>query len=148
MAAKPSAKINVQNPDGFHDMLARMGEAVTESTIRQAGAAAASVVLREAKRRVPVSWYERHQGKDKFPPGFGRDSLLVSFIPEKSVEGRLATYRVTWSKDAYYLRFVEYGTSKMAAQPFFIPSIVSTKNAQLYAIEEHFHNAMEKAANG
>jgi HK97 gp10 family phage protein len=140
--------LEITNPDGFPELLRRMGDALGESAIRTAGAAAASVVLEEAKRRVPVGWIERHQGTKKFPIGFGRDSMLVAYLPEKSVTGRQATYMVTWAKDAFYLRFVEYGTSKMAAQPFFRPAIDATKMAQDYAVIEALNQKIAEAKLG
>ncbi|WP_350029660.1 HK97-gp10 family putative phage morphogenesis protein [Caballeronia sp. ATUFL_M2_KS44] len=140
--------LEISNPDGFPELLRRMGDALGESAIRTAGAAAASVVLEEAKRRVPVGWIERHQGAKKFPIGFGRDSLLAAYLPEKSVTGRQATYVVTWAADAFYLRFVEYGTSKMAAQPFFRPAIAATKMAQDYAVIEALDKKVAEAKLG
>jgi hypothetical protein len=96
--------VEVSNPDGFSDLLRKMESALGESAIRKAGAAAASVVIEEARRRVPVGWIQHHQGSKKFPVGFGRDSLLVTFLPEKSVPARQATYAATWAADAYYLQ--------------------------------------------
>jgi HK97 gp10 family phage protein len=140
--------VEVSNPDGFSDLLRKMESALGESAIRKAGAAAASVVIEEARRRVPVGWIQHHQGSKKFPVGFGRDSLLVTFLPEKSVPARQATYAATWAADAYYLRFVEYGTSKMAARPFFRPAIDATKMAQDYAVRQEFDKALAEAKIG
>ncbi|MFP3798708.1 HK97-gp10 family putative phage morphogenesis protein [Paraburkholderia bannensis] len=140
--------IEVSNPDGFSDMLRKMEGALGESAIRKAGAAAATVVLKEAQRRVPIGPGAHHQGSEQFPVGHGRDSLLVTFLPEKSVNGRQATYAVTWSASAYYLRFVEYGTSKMAAQPFFRPSIDATRLAQYYAVAQELDKAIAEAKIG
>lgn len=140
--------IEVSNPDGFPDLLRRMEAGLGESAIRKAGAAAATVVLKEAQRRVPIGPGAHHQGSERFPVGHGRDSLLVAFVAEKSVDGRQATYVVTWAAGAYYLRFVEYGTSKMAAQPFFRPSIDATKLAQDYAVIQEFDKAIAEAKIG
>jgi HK97 gp10 family phage protein len=140
--------IEISNPDGFSAMLLKMEGALGESAIRTAAAAAASVVLKEAKLRAPFGPGAHHQGPVNFPVGFGQASLLVSFLPEKSVQGRLATYMVTWSADAYYMRFVEYGTSKMAAQPFFRPAIEATKMRQDYAIIEALDKKILEAKLG
>ncbi|WP_454826034.1 HK97-gp10 family putative phage morphogenesis protein [Paraburkholderia xenovorans] len=140
--------VETSNPDGFPDLLRKMEGALGESTIRKAGAAAATVVLDEARRRVPVGPGAHHQGSKQFPVGFGRDSLLVTFLPEKSVVGRQATYLVTWSADAYYLRWIEYGRSNAAAQPFFRPAIDATKMAQDYAVIQEFDKAITEAKLG
>ncbi|WP_321940047.1 HK97-gp10 family putative phage morphogenesis protein [Paraburkholderia sp. J8-2] len=137
--------ISIQNPDGFSDFLKRMGDAFGESALRKAGAAAASVVLKEAQYRAPIGPMNHHQGSKQYPVGFGAEALLVAYIPEKSVAARMATYRVTWSAEAYYLRFYEYGTSRMAARPFFRPAIEVTKQAQIDAIRTQINQSLTEA---
>lgn len=145
MAKRP---IEVENPDGFADMLRQMGEALGESAIRKAGAAAASVVLKEAQRRIKIGPGFHHQGTQQFPVGFGHDSLLVAFVPERSIAGKLADYMVTWDKDAYYLRFLEYGKSRTAAHPFFRPAIEATRTQQYEAVIEQLDKAIREAGLG
>ncbi len=140
--------VEVSNPDGFPDLLRKMEGALGESAIRKAGAAAATVVLKEAQRRVPVGPGAHHQGSEQFPVGHGRDSLLVAFLPEKSVNGRQSTYMVTWAASAYYLMYLEYGRSGMAARPFFRAAIDATKNAQDYAVIEELDKAIAEAKLG
>ncbi|WP_244112893.1 HK97-gp10 family putative phage morphogenesis protein [Burkholderia gladioli] len=140
--------VEVSNPDGFPDLLRKMEGALGESAIRKAGAAAATVVLKEAQRRVPVGPGTHHQGSEQFPVGHGRDSLLVAFLPEKSVNGRQSTYMVTWAASAYYLLYLEYGRSGMAARPFFRAAIDATKNAQDYAVIEELDKAIAEAKLG
>lgn len=144
----PKPTIVAKNPDGLQDLLDRIGDKLGESTLRQASVAGARVVLEEAKVRAPVGPLAHHQGTEKFSIGFGRDSLLIAYMPENSVPGRMATYMVTWAADAYYLRFYEYGTSKKAAMPFFRPAIDATVRAQLEAIEEVLNKAMSEAQRG
>lgn len=140
-----SLSMRAKNPKGFPDMLRQMEAALGESAIRKAGAAAASVVLKEAKIRAPVGPQPHHQGKKVFPVGFGRDSLLVYFKPEKSSPGHYATYTVTWSKEAYYLRFYEYGTSKKAARPWFRPAIEATRQEQRDAVRSSLDQSLSEA---
>ncbi|WP_244110822.1 HK97-gp10 family putative phage morphogenesis protein [Burkholderia gladioli] len=140
--------VEVSNPDGFPELLRKMEGALGESAIRKAGAAAATVVLKEAQRRVPVGPGAHHQGSEQFPVGHGRDSLLVAFLPEKSVNGRQSTYMVTWAASAYYLLYLEYGRSGMAARPFFRAAIDATKNAQDYAVIEELDKAIAEAKLG
>ncbi|PRH29658.1 HK97-gp10 family putative phage morphogenesis protein [Burkholderia gladioli] len=140
--------VEVSNPEGFSELLRKMEGALGESAIRKAGAAAATVVLKEAQRRVPVGPGAHHQGSEQFPVGHGRDSLLVAFLPEKSVNGRQSTYMVTWAASAYYLLYLEYGRSGMAARPFFRAAIDATKNAQDYAVIEELDKAIAEAKLG
>jgi HK97 gp10 family phage protein len=141
--ARPTIKAD--NPDGFADMLRSMGTAFSESTIRKAAAAAATVVLKEAQRRAPVGPRNHHEGSKQYPVGFGRDQLLVAYAQERSAPGVVADYVVTWGRDAYYLRWYEYGRSNQAAQPFFRPAILATKLAQDYAVREQFDKALMEA---
>lgn len=144
----PKPTIVAKNPSGLQDLLNRIGDKLGESTLRQASVAGARVVLEEAKQRAPVGPLPHHQGSEKFPVGFGRDALLVAYLPENSIVGRVATYMVTWSADAYYLRFYEYGTSKMDAKPFFRPAIDATVRSQLDAIEGVLDKAMSEVRRG
>lgn len=137
----------VQNPGALTAQLRALGEAASESTLRQAAVAGARVFLNEMKLRVPVGAEPRHQGKEKFEAGFGRDNLIIAYDAEKSVPGAIASYVVTWTAAAYYLRFVEFGTSKMAAQPFLRPSYEAKKTAAAQAVSDVINEKMKAAAN-
>ncbi|MBN3852814.1 hypothetical protein G3N59_05415 [Paraburkholderia sp. Ac-20340] len=138
-------KIEVQNKAGFADLLAKLDQATSESAIRKAAASAASVVLKEAEARAPVGPRAHHQGAKKFPIGFGKENMFVAFNSEMSVEGKIATYLCGWDKDAFYLRFYEYGTSKQRARPFFRPAIDATKQAQADAINASLAQSLKDA---
>ncbi len=140
-----SLKIEYQNKDGFRQLLNGMGRAFGESTLRKAAAAGATVVKDEAKFHAPRGPLPHHQGPQKFPIGFGADNIIVAFNEEKSVDGKMATYMVTFAKDAYYLRFYEYGASQMAARPFFRPAIEATHGLVNTRIDNVIEEALRKA---
>lgn len=48
---------------------------------------------------------------------------------------------------AFYWRFLEFGTKKMAAKPFLRPAWEGLKNAAAYQIKDSLANAIERAAN-
>ncbi|KVR97201.1 hypothetical protein WK28_09455 [Burkholderia vietnamiensis] len=70
------------------------------------------------------------------------ESILVTYIPEESVPGKLATYAVTFNKKAWYARLLEFGTSKMAARPFIRPSFEAKKTEAGEAVIEQIQEAV------
>ncbi|MEM5325171.1 HK97-gp10 family putative phage morphogenesis protein [Paraburkholderia sp. JHI2823] len=124
-------KLAIDNPDGLTGAIEALTQVASESVLRQATVAGARVIFEEVKLRTPVgitSW-ESRDGKQKRYPGFLRDNILLAFDKERSAEGIRATYLVTWSKEAFYGRWVEYGNSKMAAQAFLRPAYEATREA-------------------
>lgn len=126
----------VVNGDALRNVLRAAEEVASESVLRQAAVAGARVIHREVKLRAPVDKgiYEGKQGKH--PPGFLRDHIIIAFDDEQSVPGKLASYLVTWGKEAFYGRFLEHGTSKMAADPFLRPGFDAKKKAAAAAVAE------------
>jgi HK97 gp10 family phage protein len=116
--------MKMDNPAALTAQLRALGTAVTEHALRQAAVAGARVFQDEMKLRVPVK------------SGEGRKSIIVAYDAEASVEGAIASYIVTWLKGAFYLRFVEYGTSKMAAKPFMRPAYEAKKTAAAQAVAD------------
>jgi len=131
-------KLSIENPDALTAAIDALSQVASESVLRQATVAGARVIFEEVKLRAPVgvaSWESRN-GKQKRYPGFLRDNILIAYDKERSAEGLRATYLVTWSKDAFYGRFVEYGTSKMGAQPFLRPGYDAMKDAAARAFSD------------
>ena len=55
-------------------------------------------------------------------------------------------YRVSWNKThAFYGRFVEFSTSKMAAQPFLRPAYDAAIAKALKAVQERMAVELKKA---
>jgi len=94
------------------------------TSARKAAQAGAQVYYDEVRARVPVS-AKPHSTKGKkqtFTPGTLRRAVYQAFVENESSAGQ-ATYRVSWNKShAFYGRFVEFGTAKMAAKPFLRPA--------------------------
>lgn len=130
------AAMQMLNPESLTAGLRDLEQAVSESTLRQATVAGERVFLNEEKIRIPVD------------TGNGRDNLIIAYDAEVSLPGVIASYIVTWIKDAYYLRFVEYGTSKMAAKPFKRPAYEAKKTAAAEAVDEVLNKAIQGASGG
>lgn len=123
------SSLTIENPDGLTKDIDALSRVASESVLRQATVAGARVILEEVKLRVPVGGVSWEGVKQSRYPGMLRDSMLIAYDKERSAEGLRAAYLITWSKDAFYGRFVEYGTSKMAATPFLRPGYDASKDA-------------------
>lgn len=140
--------VEVENASALTDVLLDLDLAVSESVLRQAAVAGAREIFNEVRLRAPVDKgiYEGKQGKHPF--GFLRDHILIAYDEEVSVPGRIASYIVTWSKDAFYGRFLEFGTSKMAAQPFLRPAFEAKKAAAAAAVNEVIQVKVKELTSG
>ena len=123
-----AAKLEIDNPRAMIDVIDALEQVASESVLRQAAVAAARVIWAEVKVRAPVDLgiYEGKWGPH--PPGFLRDNILIAYDRDFSVAGLRASYLVTWSKEAFYGRFLEFGTSKMAAKAFLRPAYEAKKS--------------------
>lgn len=138
----------VENPEALTDALRALDNIASESVLRQAAVAGARVIFDEVKLRAPVgdATYERKGGTHV--PGTLRNSILIAYDKEVSVEGKLASYIVTWSKEAFYGRFIEFGTSKMPAQPFLRPAYEAKKTAAAQAVDGVIQTKVAELTHG
>lgn len=145
--AKPR-RVTVENESALKDALNALDEVASESVLRQAAVAGARVIHAEVKLRAPVDLgiYEGKQGPH--PPGFLRDHIIIAYDDEVSIPGQLASYLVTWSREAFYGRYLEYGTSKMTAQPFLRPGFEAKKKAAAAAVGEVIQTKSKELSRG
>jgi HK97 gp10 family phage protein len=138
----------VQNSRGMTDVLNRLDVIASENVLRQAAVAGARVIHEEVKLKAPVgdATYERKGGTHL--PGTLKNSIVIFYDKENSVSGKIASYGITWSKDGFYGRFLEYGTSKMTAKPFLRPSYEAKRQAAANAVTEVIERKVREAANG
>lgn len=86
------------------------------------------------------------------------DSLLISYVPEDSVAGSIATYTVTFNKKAWYARLIENGKknsrsksahqlengdSQTPATPFIRPGFEAKKDAAAQAVIDKIQEVVE-----
>jgi HK97 gp10 family phage protein len=143
-------KLTIDNPDAMTDVIDALAQVASESVLRQATVAGARVIFEEVKLRTPVgitSW-ESRDGKQKRYPGFLRDNILLAFDKERSAEGIRATYLVTWSKEAFYGQWVEYGNSRMSAQPFLRPGYEAKRDAAAQKFSDVIDEKVRELTSG
>ncbi len=135
--------------------LSELGKALRELPVRVARNglrvsvyAGAKVVRDEARARAPKA--AQSLGPNQPPPGTLKRSVIMKHIPELSTLTR-QTFFVTvrhgkkyrkqgkkgnLSQDAWYWRFVEFGTRKMSARPFLRPTLEAKRREAVQAIKE------------
>ena len=120
--------------------------AAAEKATRPAAQAGAQVFYDEVKQRVPVSAKSHKSGKKTYSPGTLRKAIYQAFADKESGKDK-AVYRVSFNKThAFYGRFVEFGTSKMAAKPFLRPAYDAARAKALKAVQERMAVELNKAA--
>jgi HK97 gp10 family phage protein len=116
-----------------------------EESVRPAAQAGAQVFYDEVRQRVPVSAKPHKSGKKTYDPGTLRRAVYQAFANKESGDGK-AMYRISWNKThAFYGRFVEFGTSKMAAKPFLRPAYDAARARALQAAKERMATEVKKA---
>lgn len=129
--------------DQLARVLRELPPAIERKRLAKPVSDAAALIRDEAKRLAPVAI---EVGKGDPPPGTLKAAILLAHIPGDRLT---ATYAV-WVRhgkkfqrmgksgakngDAFYWTFVEFGTSKMHAQPFMRPAYETRKNQALDVI--------------
>lgn len=116
-----SININITGADAAADILMEAAEQIRENLTRGL-AEAGEIVVSEAKAICPVS-------TDATRPGGPHGELRASI--NKSVSGNSCTV----GTNTEYAPYVEFGTCKMAAQPFLVPSLLNNVDEVTEAIK-------------
>lgn len=126
--------------------LKQLPDNIAKNVLRGATSAGAAVIRKEARQRAPV--YTGDVQGNHPPPGTLKKSVyqsqrrnlssLVKQVFHVGVRtGKGLKDKAGRSVDAYYWRFVEFGTSKMAARPFLRPAFEAKKLAAVEAIKDY-----------
>ncbi len=155
--------MELQHVKGLSQLSAALKELplrIARNALRQSVAKGALVIRDEAKVRAPVS--NGPVAPDDPLPGTLRRAIVIKHDAQRS-NAFSQTYVVAVrqgkryrrrgkkgnrSQDAYYWRWVEFGTVKMSARPFLRPAFEAKKQAALAAIIEYLAQRLpEEAAN-
>jgi HK97 gp10 family phage protein len=138
--------------------LRELPEKVAKNGLRVSVYAGAKVVRDEARIRAPRA--AQSLGANQPPPGTLRRSVIMKQIPELSSLTR-QTFFVTvrhgkkyrkqgkkgnLSQDAWYWRFVEFGTRKMRARPFLRPALEAKRREAVQAMKDRLSERIELEA--
>ena len=140
--------VQIKGLDALAKALKELPDRVAKNGLRAAVYAGAKVIRDEAKLQAPVA------------TGTMKRAVILKQIPELSNKNK-QTFFVTvrqgkkyrkqgkkgnLSQDAWYWRFVEFGTVKMSARPFLRPAFDMKKNDALTAIKTRLAERIEQAA--
>ena len=147
--------------DGLRELAAALRalpDKLAKNGLRAGVYAGAKVIQDEAKLRAPVYTGPVEQGHP--PPGTLKRAIIMKQIREESGQ-RHQVFFVTvrsgkkyqkqgkkgnLSQDAFYWRWVEFGSTKMAARPFLRPAFEAKKEAAVEAIKNKLAERVEEAA--
>ena len=139
--------------------LRELPERVARNGLRVSVYAGAKVVRDEARARAPKA--AQSLGPNQPPPGTLKRSVIMKHIPELSSLTR-QTFFVTvrhgkkyrkqgkkgnLSQDAWYWRFVEFGTRKMRARPFLRPALEARRREAGQAMKDRLSERIELEAS-
>ncbi|MFC5524018.1 HK97-gp10 family putative phage morphogenesis protein [Polaromonas jejuensis] len=142
----------LQNIAGLKELQAALKELpdrIAKNVLRGSVNAGASVITNEVQTRAPVYTGEVSQGHP--PPGTLKRAVYQKQIRELSGQLKQTFYvgvrkgkqyqkqgkKGNLSQDAWYAKFVEFGTSKMAARPFMRPAFEAKKSEAVEAIKAY-----------
>jgi HK97 gp10 family phage protein len=155
------AKREIVKVEGLAELaraLRELPDRVAKNGLRVSVYAGAKVIRDEARIRAPKAIASL--GPDQPPPGTLKRSVIMKHIPELSSLTR-QTFFVTvrhgkkyrkqgkkgnLSQDAWYWRFVEFGTRKMRARPFLRPALESKRRDAVQAMKDRLTERIELEA--
>lgn len=107
-----------------------------EQAVRPVAQAGAQVLYEEIRARVPMSAKPHKSGKKLYTPGNLRRAIYQAYAQDESGADS-AYYRISWNKaNAFYGQFLEFGTAKMAAQPFLRPGYDAARSRAIKAMQD------------
>lgn len=104
------ARIKLSGDKELERNLKKITRAAKGRALRKAAKAGAEPIVQEAKRRVPVDTGKTQQH-------------IRSWVARRSSDSVTVSVGVTAKSRAHVARYLELGTSKMAARPFLRPAI-------------------------
>ena len=134
--------IKIEGLKELERKLLGMAPKLAKNGLRSAVAAGSRVIMAEARKNVPVD------------TGTLRRAIYMKQIREQSSNSK-QTYFVgvrrgkseqKKNRDGYYFGFVEFGTARMAAQPFLRPAFEAKKTDAVEVIKRRLAERVEKLA--
>jgi len=153
--------VQIEGLDALRRALQSLPEQLQRKALANAVAKGARVVGRDAQRRVPIL----KEFDPRRTPGLLRRLIRVTRGVRRTTEAaafvsvrRMSNKQISRFKaktghkgannpfDPFYWRFVEFGTSKMAAQPFLRPAFETQKELAARTIASALDEAIQKEA--
>lgn len=143
------AKVKISGLSELGAAMRNLSADMTGKVARQATAAGAGVVRKAARAGAPVDTGNLQAAvvMKRVPKGqtqLTEEYLVTPRVGKKrdAVAGKAGTGKR--GKDAFYARFVEFGTVKMPARPFMRPALENNTQAATDAIAKRLRERIEK----
>lgn len=145
----------------LNEALRQLPQNIARNVLRGAAGAGAAVIRKEARARAPV--FTGPVGPRHPPPGtlkksiYQQASRALSNLVQQTFNVGVKTGKALRTKsgasaNAFYWKFVEFGTAKMAARPFMRPAFEAKKHEAVAAIKayiaERIPREVEKLPKG
>lgn len=136
--------VRVEGLSEMNEKLKKLSDDVKGRIARAAVTAGAVIIRDRAIALAPVSdvphGFRGQKGVKISPGNLKRNIIAKRLAPGETQDSAAAIVALRQSghppTDAFYGRFVEFGTVKMPAQPFMRPAFEQTKEAALNAIRD------------
>ena len=132
------------------DALRQLPQRVAKNGLRAAVGAGAAVIRKEARARAARDTGEMAKDilikRERDTPGGDTFAAKYSVFVLSGKKSRLKGKKRNVQRDSYYWKFVEFGTSKMPAQPFMRPAFEAAKEDAVKAIGEKLDERIQAAA--
>jgi len=140
-----SVTVKVEGLRELGERMKGLSEAMNNRIARAATAAGAAVIRDSAKQKVAVDTgnLKKNIIVKRLPKG---ESPLTSEHIVTVRQGKLTKkQKAAGLGDAFYGRFIEYGTAKMPARPFIRPAFDENKEKAVQAIKDRISKRLDKA---
>lgn len=146
--AETTVSFEVHGLKEMEDALKEIGNAAAGKTLFSALMAAGMPIQKEAQANAPKSTephykYQKGKAKVQVPSGTLKKSIGRKRLKSSQVETG-AEIGISWRGRAFYGRFLEFGTSKMAAKPFLRPAFDAKKDESLTIFKDKLAENIEK----
>jgi HK97 gp10 family phage protein len=138
-----------KNLTGFKEFAAALKEMpkrVARKHLRGSVAKGATLIRTEARNLAPVDTGEMRKDiqvkRERSPDNVASYSVFVRSGKKSRLAGRARNV----DKDSFYWRFLEFGTVKVAAQPFMRPAFEGKKEQAVDAIGEELDKRIQNEA--
>lgn len=144
---------NQMNVEGFRELaesLKKLGPRLAKNGLRAATSAGAVLIRNEARNLAPVDTGEMKKDiqikREREVRGGELITASYSVFTRGGKKSRLSGRARDIDKDSFYWKFQEFGTAKMAAQPFMRPAFEAKKEEAVTAIGEKLDERIQKHA--
>jgi len=139
-----TVEIKVEGLKELQDRLLKLPEKIGNNALASCLGSAALVIQKEVQKNVHIAAKDYEiRGKVKVSPGWLKKQVVKKRVRQtKSSAETIITMKD--SKHSFFWRFLEFGTSKMAAKPFMRPSFEAAKQRAVDRFEERLRERLDK----